>query len=82
MVLVDKRPLRQPALPPLCEPSPHRKVEVSCTCAHSTAWFSSTIHKNIKKTYTQTQKCICSCVSHLPSVEHVVILCSELSHEM
>lgn len=95
MVLADKHPLRQPVLPPLCEPSPPHKVGgfLHLCTLYSVVVHANTMHENNKKkkktkaqtyihTRTQTQNCICSCVSHLPSVEHVVILCSELSHEM
>lgn len=75
MVLADK----QPVLPPLCEPSPPHKVGGFlhlCTLS-SLAVHANALQENRKKAKIHTN-CICSCASHLPSVEHVVILCSAL----
>lgn len=60
MVLADKHPLRQPTLPPLCEPSPPHKVGGFlhlCTLS-SVVVHANTMHDNREKkvkTYTHTR---------------------------
>lgn len=92
MVRADKHPLRPPVLPPLCEPLPPHKVGGGGGFLHLCTLSSVVVHANImqknrgknggRHIRMHTHTCIGSCVSHLPSVEHVVILCSALSHEM
>lgn len=72
--------------------SPHLLIKkgASCTCVQSPTWLCTQeqhmIAGNKRQRHTHisinTQACICSCASHLPSVENVVILSSALSPEM